>query len=668
MSAVFDRAGHEGSGAGDRLAPLCVLIVASEPLAASIGEEVARGLSDIAEVVWVDDGAAACAQVSAHPDRVVPLVLITASSASPGSSDSIDTRIATLDTQAILRRASVLLLTDRALHDDLSLSVDCDRLHAVIRIPGSPGILAWHARAQTVRWLSSHRPTDPRTRALVAADGRPVAQPESDLLRLLELDTQEVAAQLLAGIERVLGPRPRLLLPAGTRLIHEGVDVDAVLVVLRGRVALDHASAAGDLRLHHDSTGSVVGLLSLAQQQRAFFTARATTEVEVVHLSFEQLDRALAVDASLGAAMAAVSIRALAKRLRRADQLQVEKTQLNHVLERERRQLSEALRQLEQARLELVEQARYATLGEMAAGIAHELNNPVAAMLRATTYVGEDLERVLASHPQGRLASEIFAAERDRPPRSTREERAARRRLEVALGDAGLAQRLFDAGIEDPERARALAADPTSLDLVEAVAGIGSAVRNLEVASRRMCELVTSLRAYARPKGEPVAGVDLHAGLEDTLRLMAHRLRDVEIERSYGDLPPIRCHPGELEQLWTNLLVNARDALGDTLGGGPEGRGRIALITDAPDASHVRVQIRDNGRGIDPDILPRVFEPRFTTKQGAVRYGLGLGLAIARRIVDAHGGTIELSSRPGCTRVTITLPVAGPPDDEDIET
>ena len=661
MTEIGPRMGEDGRGTGHRMDDLFVLVVAPEPLAATIAEETARGLIGIADVACAADVVEAAALVTAHPERVVPLVLITAFAESP---ESTDARIALLDAQAVLSRASVLLLTDRALHDDLSLSVDRDRLHAVMTSPWSPGILAWHARAQTVRWLSSHRPADPRTRALVAADGRPVTQPESDLLRLLELDTHEVTTQLLAGIERVLGPRPRLLLPAGTRLIHEGVDVDAVLVVLRGRVALDHASVAGDLRLHHDSTGSVVGLLSLAQQQRAFFTARATTEVEVVHLSFEQLDRALAVDASLGAAMAAVSIRALAKRLRRADQLQVEKTQLNHALERERRQLSEALHQLEQARLDLVEQARYATLGEMAAGIAHELNNPVAAMLRATTYVGEDLERVLASHPQGRLASEIFAAERDRAPRSTREERAARRRLEAVLGDVGLAQRLFDAGIEDPDRARTLAADPPSLDLVGAVAGIGSALRNLELASRRMCELVTSLRAYARPKGEPVAGIDLHAGLEDTLRLMAHRLRDVEIERNYGDLPRIRCHPGELEQLWTNLLVNARDALGD----GADERGRIALITDAPDAAHVRVQIRDNGRGIDPQILPRVFEPRFTTKQGAVRYGLGLGLAIARRIVDAHCGKIELSSRPGCTRVTVTLPVAGPPDDEDIET
>lgn len=638
----------------DRLDPLCVLVVAPEPLADQVAAEISPGLDGLAQVACAADTAAAHTLVDSHPDWIVPLVVVTAV---PGSVDQL---IASLDRDPVLLAARVLLLTDQAQHQDLSQAIDRNRLHALIRMPWTADDLAWQVRTQVMRWLSTQRPSDPRTSHWAAIDARSVAQPESDLLRLLELDTWDVTARLLAGIERVLGPRPRMLVPAGTRLIHAGVAVDAVLVILRGRVALDYATGAGDLRLHHDSTGSVVGLLSLAQPLRAFVTARATTEVEAVHLSFEQLDRALALDASLGAAMAAVSIRALAKRLRRADQLQIEKTQLNLTLERERQQLSEALHQLEQARLDLVEQARYATLGELAAGIAHELNNPVAAMLRATTYVGEDLERVLASHPQGRLASEIFAAERDRAPLGTREERTIRHSLETALGDSALAQRLFAAGIADPDQARALAADPPNLELVEAVAGIGAAVRNLEVASRRMCELVTSLRSYARPKGKPVAGVDLHTGIEDSLRLMAHRLREIQIERHYGELPAIRCHPGELDQLWTNLLANALEAL-------REG-GRIELTTDALDPQHVRVRLRDNGRGIDPAILPRVFEPRFTTKQGAVRYGLGLGLAIARRIVDAHDGTIALTSEPGCTLVTVTLPVAGPADAEVIKT
>lgn len=630
--------------------PLMALVIAPMPGREPLCAEVAAGLTDIAQVEGVDDPTGAGALIAAHPDWVVPLVLL-----SVADTEAVDQQVALLDAWPALSDASTLLLTARSAHDDLAATVDRDRLDAVIARPWAPGTLAWQARAQTVRWLSAHRPRDPLTQRLVAPDGRPVAQPESALLRLLELDSQAVTMQLLAGVERVLGPRPRLRLPAGTRLIHEGVDVDAVLLVLRGRVALDHDTPTGELRLHHDSTGSVVGLLSLAQQQRAFFTARATTDVEVVHLSFEQLDRALAVDASLGAALAAVSIRSLAKRLRRADQLQVEKIDLNRALEHERQRLANALHQLEQAKLDLVEQARLATLGELAAGVAHDLNNPVAAMMRATSFISEDLERLLADHPRGVSTLATLARERERPPRGTAEERAARRALESALGDPLLAQRLVGAGVDDPREARALARDPVGLEQVEAAAGIGAALRNLEVASQRICELVESLRAYARPKGEPVANVDLHRGLEDTLRLMAHRLRQVQVERHYGQVPRVRCHPGELDQLWTNLLANALDAL-------PPG-GRIELITDAPDADHARVRIRDDGRGIDPAILPRVFEPRFTTKQGSVRYGLGLGLAIARRIVDAHGGTIDLSSRPGETQVSVVLPVTGPPDE-----
>jgi signal transduction histidine kinase len=597
------------------------------------------------------DPAGAAALLDAHPTWIIPLLLVGA------PEGPVDDLIDALDRLPRLGQAAILLLTDRMCHRDTARAIDRDRLRAILPLPWSPGTLEPQVRALTGRWLQHWRPAEAQTRALIEPEGQPLAPPASDLLRLLEVDSRSVTAQLLARVERILGPQPRICLPAGTRLVHEGADVDAVLVVLRGRVALDHAAPGGELRLHHESTGSVVGLLSLAQQQRAFFTARATTSVEVVHLSFEQLDRALASDPGVGAAMAAVSIRALATRLRRADQLQVEKTELNQALEHERTRLTAALHQLEQARLDLVEQARFATLGELAAGIAHELNNPVAAMLRATTFLGDDLERVLASHPHGPLAIETFAAERDRPPRGTREERAIRRDLEAAVGDPALAQRLFAAGVEDAAQARALAADPAILDLVEAVAGAGGAVRNLELASRRVCELVKSLHAYARPKGDPIPGVDLHRGLEDVLRLMAHRLQHLDVERRYGELPPLRCHPGELEQLWTNLLANAADAL--------EAGGRILLTTEALDPGRVRVRIEDDGPGIDPETLPRVFEPRFTTKQGAVRYGLGLGLAIARRIVTAHGGTIELSSRPGSTRVTVILPVAGPSSEEE---
>lgn len=625
---------------------LLTVVVGAGPIADRVVEEL-RAEFRFVEVVATADPDAATALLGDPDGPQVPLVVITS------TVGSIDDAVATLDRSPAYADARVALVTDREVHDDVAGAVDRDRLDAVVAVPWTARALAGHARSQIARWLREHRPEDPRTGLLVTPEGRSLDRPDSEFLREMELDAAEVTRQMLASIEGVLGPRPRLRLPAGVRITHQDQPVDAVLMVLRGSVALDRATRVGDLRLHHASTGPVVGLLSLAHQRRAFFTARTTTEVEVVHLSIEQLDRSLREDRDLGAALAAVSIRALARRLRRAEQLQVEKIELNRTLDEERQRLREALTALEQARMDLVAQARFATLGELAAGIAHELNNPVAALERAASYLAEDLDRVLATHPQGELAAVALRSARDRPSRSTAEERQLRRTLEPVTGDRDLARRLVAAGVTDPDIVRqVLGADAAVLELLEAAAGIGGAVRNLEVASRRITGLVSSLRSYARPDGDPLDDVDVHEGLDDTLRLTAHRLRGIEVERRYGDLPPLRCHPAQLDQVWTNLLVNAADSL--------DGSGRITIATDVPDDEHVRVRVVDDGPGIDPEVLPRVFEPRFSTKQGTVRFGLGLGLGIAKRIVDDHGGRLTLTSEPGRTEACVLLPVAGP--------
>jgi two-component system, NtrC family, sensor kinase len=626
---------------------LWAVVVAPGDLGTAIADELAAGLGDLVSVRTLPDVASAVDDGEVAHGAVALLVL-------SDRLGPVDASVAALDRAPGYAAARTMLVTGRGRHDDVAAAIDRDRIDAVIAVPWTAGTLSTHARSQAARWLRAHLPGDPRVGAL-DVDGRPAELPASETLRDLERPPEEVTAHLVAAIEGVLGPRPRLHLPAGTRLTHQDHSVDAVVVVLDGDVALHRTTPVGDLRLHHTSTGPVVGLLALVQQRRAYFTARTTSDVEVVHLSLEQLDRALTAAPRVGGALAAVALRALARRLRRSEQLQIERVQLNRELDAERTRLAEALHQLEQARLELVEQARYATLGELAAGIAHELNNPTAVLTRSTSFLAEDLERVLATHPQGELGLRALEAARDPVPRSTAEERAERRALEAALGDASTARRLADVGILDVAEARALLEHgQEALALVEAVAGIGGAVHNLEVASRRVGELVASLRAYARPDASPVE-VDLHAGLEDTLRLTAHRLRGVEVDRRYGTLPPLRGYPGPLDQVWTNLLVNAAEELG--------GAGRIEIVTDAPDRQHVRVRIIDDGPGIDPEVLPRVFEPRFTTKQGTVRYGLGLGLAIARRIVEQHGGTIALASEPGRTEASVVLPVAGPPEE-----
>jgi len=565
---------------------------------------------------------------------------------------AVDERITALCEDERASRACTVLVTERTRHDDLARALDEDHLAAVIGVPWTSGWLGEHARSQLARWLRSRDEDDPRVSVLESDEGRPVELPSSALLRDLELDERALTERLVSALDRALGPRPRLRLPEGTRLTHQGIGVDGVIVVLQGSVALDRDSEVGELRLHHASTGPVVGLLSLTQQRRAFFTARATTDVEVIHISLEQLEHALAVEPEVGSVMAAATARALATRLRRSEQLQVEKVQLNAELEEERRQLADALEQLEGTRLELVESARMATLGELAAGIAHELNNPASAVARAASFVADDLGRLLERHPQGAALRAVIELVRDRPPLGTAEQRRLRRALTEALGDDRTARRLVAAGVQDPERAAELARGlgPEEVEELVIAAELGGAVRNLTLGTGRVTDLVDSLRSYARPADATVEDVDVRRTIDDALHLVTHRLDGVELHRDDAEeLPTVEGFPGPLGQVWTNLVLNAVDAM--------DGSGQLTIRTSTR-GDEVLVEVEDDGPGIPPEVLPRLFEPRFTTKHGRVRYGLGLGLAISQRIIHSHGGEITVTSEPGHTVATVRLPAA----------
>ena len=177
---------------------------------------------------------------------------------------------------------------------------------------------------------------------------------------------------------------------------------------------------------------------------------------------------------------------------------------------------------------------------------------------------------------------------------------------------------------------------------------MGLALRNISSSAERITSLVGSLRSYARSGEELNPETDVNQSLEDTLVLLAHRIRDVNVIRAYGSLPPIEAYPGRLNQVWTNLIGNALDAMGE--------RGTLTVRTEVADADHVKVQIQDDGPGIAPGDIERIFDLNFTTRHGRVEFGLGLGLRIARDIVTQHGGSIAVASIPARTTFTVTLP------------
>lgn len=617
---------------------LLVLVIGHGAIAAESAENLRATLANRVAVVVAPDVARALHLVD-QSKATVPLVVLSADDV------DVDATLTELYADDQLAQARTMVMTSRAEHRDLSDAIDRGWLHTIVVQPAPPGLLEWMVTSQVGAWMID-RGLDPVPTPVLADQG---SEP-SELFQLLEASNEELTERIVRGIDRALTRRPRLILPPGVRLTRQGEYVDGVFIVISGKVALTRETRSENLLLHHASTGPVVGLLSLARQQNAFFTSTTTTEVEAIHLSTDQLNRALILDPGVAAGLTAGAIRGLTLRLLRSEELQVERNELNAKLKKEQRRLAKALSALEAARLELIQQARFATLGELAAGVAHELNNPVAALTRAAASLAEEAARLVASHPQGELLGEVFASTRNRPGLSTAQERQIRRELESVTKDTELAWRLVSAGVTDPALARSVA--PRDLDLVESAAMLGTATHNIEVASHRIVELATSLRSYARPESEALDGVDLNAGIEDTLRLVSHRLHGIEVVRDYGDVPLLRAHPSRLGQVWTNLIVNAADALGH--------HGRLEISTRA-EGDSVVVDVIDNGPGIDPAILPRIFEPRFTTKHGTIRYGLGLGLGLAKRLVEEHGGTISADSQPGQTIMTVTLPISGPP-------
>lgn len=526
-------------------------------------------------------------------------------------------------------------------------SLDRGWIDAFIGMPLTPGVLAWHAGRQLERWLVRQ---GPETGPPSSARG---VEPGSELLKSFGAPEGALSSQLVASIERALGPRPRLHLPAGVRLTRQDHHIDGLYVVLEGEVALTRRDGRETMLFHHDSTGRVVGLLSLVNRATSHFTSTTTTPAVVVHLSTDQLDHAMQVEPAVPVILAATAVTQLGVRLVRSGELQIERNSLIHKLEEERAELAETLRQLQDARLELVAQARFATLGEMSAGIAHELNNPVAALVRSTEHLLQDVTDLLSGQPRGELIANTMRASAAREAISTREERAVRRELTAVTRDAALARRLVAAGITDPVVAKVAAKDRTLAGLVEVSAKLGTSLRSIGLSAGHITRLVTSLRSYARPDTPPVDGVDINTSLDDTLQLVSHRLGEVKVVRDYGEISQIRARPAQLGQVWMNVLVNAAEAL--------RGSGVVTVRTrDRGD--FVVAELIDDGPGIPADILDRVFEPRFTTKHGTVRFGLGMGLGIVSRFVQDHGGTIDIESEPGRTCVRVQLPVTGPPE------
>src|SRR6266404_5711329 len=317
---------------------------------------------------------------------------------------------------------------------------------------------------------------------------------------------------------------------------------------------------------------------------------------------------------------------------------------------------------------------RLASLGKLSAGLAHELNNPASAAKRATSQLRDVLKRIRdASHELGSRdltpaqKSEIEKLEtsfvqHDEVPRDALTISDLEDQIDSLLrshGQTDLWQMAADLARKNvkPEALESLFAtlDPdtarAALVRIAASVEVATLLNEIESGTSRISDLVLAIKEYTFMHQSPLQNVNIVKSLETTLTILNHKLkRGVVVQRDYERIPLlVNSFGSELNQVWTNIIDNAIDAMG--------GKGELRVRTYRED-SCVVVEIADNGPGILPEIQPHIFEPFFTTK--GVGEGTGLGLDTVQRIVKKHRGNIQVTSKPGDTRFQVRLPLAEP--------
>jgi signal transduction histidine kinase len=427
-------------------------------------------------------------------------------------------------------------------------------------------------------------------------------------------------------------------LPAGTVIAHQGDPADGFYIILEGKTEWSRQVGQQDTHAVTLVAGDVFAELILLLNEPYPTTGRTLTDVVLYKLDPDAFWDMLRLCPTVMRSLLKISV--------------------------QRSQIHESVTQ---------QQAKLISLGTMSAGLAHELNNPAAAIRRNVETL-EDAFQVLPGltfkiHQQPfspeqaefldqfyqrSLRAALKPSRRDPLSQSEAEDEltdwlddndiASGWKLAPALAAAELTPADLDQ-LKDQVSGDCLEDLLTWLD--SALTG-GCTLYQIKQSSVRISDLIKAMKDYSYMDRGPLQEMDIHEGIENTLTILKHKLKyGVEIIRMYGNLPPICAYGRELNQVWTNLIDNAVDAMG--------GNGKLYIRTEQ-EGDRVLVEIADTGSGIPTEVQPRVFEQFFTTKE--VGKGTGLGLDIVRRIVEGqHKGTVRFESKPGDTKFQIRIPI-----------
>lgn len=446
----------------------------------------------------------------------------------------------------------------------------------------------------------------------------------------------------------------------GELILRNGDINDSVYVILQGQGNLEIVEIEEDqsvLKVGSFGRGDFLGLASFWNQQPNVADSRALTEVQCLVLDRDQFSKLNQDYPEFSQAIQNVFISNLSHRYRRGITLNRQIATLSRRLENEGKQLKRAINDLERAHQRLVSQEKLVTLGQLISGLAHELNNPAAALDRNFEHLLAIQQRLLrceGGSDRFDLIS-MLQAGIDQSYWTPEEKRNRLGQLQNRFPEwpRSLCRRLVQApnALLEDWISELTEIEPLPPKIGQAMDAfeLGLCLRSQRLSVERITQLVTSLKNYSRTQAMGWQHVDIREGIRDTVHLLKYRLKNYMLNVDLGGIPQLCANQGELNQVWTNLIVNAMHAT--TVGG-------TIMISAKQEGEFIIVDVIDEGCGIPNGLEERIFESEFSTRLRQSDSGLGLGLTITRGIVERHGGTVKGWNRPeGGANFRVSLPL-----------
>ncbi len=560
--------------------------------------------------------------------------------------------------------AKRLLLSDRRQIDDILNILNNSQLDSCLVDPFEPNQVGKAIKYELTNFVLGNRELNwvhyaqvlEQERLLRAHLEKRMQSYHPDFIQdVHSLTDSELAEQVIYALNQFFDKqdegRSRRTYSADHLLTKEGEANSFLWFITQGEVALYKKDDLGVQReVVRHVKGNIIGGMSFVTGEASFSTAITLTKTDVIKLDRSIFSRVMQSDHTLLPLFTNLLLRHFNRRLQRS---------INTKLT-----LQKTIESLESAHKQLIEKEKMAVLGQLVAGVAHELNNPTAAMIRST----ESLETKLLSlinRAQGNdsnqtlhnLGMEVLLQAQTSSPASTSELRARAKTLSKDIDDRSLSKKLVALNLDENQAFlekfyHDKQAFKHSVSMLEQYHAVGMNLRTLNVCSKRVSEMVKSLKSYARADDERLHLCNIHEGIEDTLIIFENRLKRHNVEKHYSSIPNMLCSPNALQQVWTNIVSNALDALTQP------GTLRVSTnITTRESQEYALVSFQDSGTGIDTDILDKIFEVNFTTKK-AGNFGLGIGLSICQQIVHQHGGWIDIESeKDQFTLINVYLPL-----------